>query len=154
MLSIFASKDYVLNKALVDYRVKKFAYACIQIVHHNRNQLRNQLLAAPVNSNTPATLLLDTIVFLLQPKLPWVCKIVGYFLERNAYPLMRDITLTGKESADSHPKSSLASLEYLLSLLSSHVGEKPCCCPRVDPNWSFSTQILTLPLLCNPSNTM
>ncbi|KAE8647029.1 E3 ubiquitin-protein ligase UPL6-like [Cucumis sativus] len=114
MLSIFASKDYVLNKALVDYRVKKFAYACIQIVHHNRNQLRNQLLAAPVNSNTPATLLLDTIVFLLQPKLPWVCKIVGYFLERNAYPLMRDITLTGKESADSHPKSSLASLEYLL----------------------------------------
>ena len=62
----------------------------------DRNQLRNQLLAAPVNSNTPATLLLDTIIFLLQPELPWVCKIVGYFLERNAYALIRDITLTGK----------------------------------------------------------
>lgn len=62
----------------------------------DRNQLRNQLLAAPVNPNTPATVLLDTIVFLLQPGLPWVCKIVGYFLERNAYALIRDITLTGK----------------------------------------------------------
>ncbi|CAK9328904.1 unnamed protein product [Citrullus colocynthis] len=147
MLSIFAGKDYLSNKALVDYRVKKFAYACIQTVHHNRNQLRNQLFAVPENNSTPATLLLDTIVFLLQPELPWVCKIVGYFLERNAYALIRDITLTGKESADSHPKSSVASLEHVLSLLSSHVGEKPCCCPRIDPNWSFSSQILTLPLL-------
>ncbi|KAG6575142.1 E3 ubiquitin-protein ligase UPL6, partial [Cucurbita argyrosperma subsp. sororia] len=147
VLSIFAGKDYLSNKALVDYRVKKFAYACIQTVYHNRNQLRNQLFAAPENSSTPATLLLDAIVFLLQPELPWVCKIVGYFLERNAYVLIRDITLAGKETEDLHPSSSVPSLERLLSLLSSHVGEKPCCCPRVDPNWSFSSQILTLPLL-------
>lgn len=58
--------------------------------------MRDQLFAAPENSNSPAILLLDAIVFLLQPELPWVCKIVGYFLERNAYALIRDITLTGK----------------------------------------------------------
>ncbi|XP_022138444.1 E3 ubiquitin-protein ligase UPL6 [Momordica charantia] len=147
VVSIFAGKDYFCNKALVDYRVKKLAYACIQTVHHNRHQSRDQLFAAPKNSNSSTTLLLDAVVILLQPKLPWVCKIVGYFLERNAYVLIRDIALTGKESTISHSNGSVPSLEHLLSLLSSHVGEKPCCCPRVDPNWSFSSQILTLPLL-------
>lgn len=35
-VSLFAGKDYSSNHALVDYRVKQLAYACIEAVHQNR----------------------------------------------------------------------------------------------------------------------
>jgi ubiquitin-protein ligase E3 C len=33
---------------------------------------------------------------LIDPKLPWACKVVGYLLQRNAFALFREIVLTGK----------------------------------------------------------
>ncbi|XP_039836699.1 E3 ubiquitin-protein ligase UPL6-like isoform X4 [Panicum virgatum] len=32
-------------------------------------------------------------------------------------------------------------------LVASHVGHHPCCCPVVDPRWSFSSQLLSIPFL-------
>ena len=35
-VSLFAGRDYSSNHALVDYRVKQLAYACVEAVHQNR----------------------------------------------------------------------------------------------------------------------
>ena len=35
-MSLFAGRDYSSNHALVDYRVKQLAYACVEAVHQNR----------------------------------------------------------------------------------------------------------------------
>lgn len=41
----------------------------------------------------------------------------------------------------------VSSLERLLMILISHVGHNSCTCPIIDPPWSFSSQILTIPFL-------
>jgi len=48
------------------------------------------------DSSLTATLLLEAVVLLIDPKLPWACKVVGYLLQRNAFALFREIVLTGK----------------------------------------------------------
>lgn len=148
ILSLFAGVDYSSSYALVDYRVKQLAYACIWAVHHNRYQLLNQLFLTSDKSSTSTILLLEAVVMLVDPKLPCSCKIVGYLLQRNTYNLLREIILTGKEITrlqDSVGK--ISSLESLLGLLICHVGQGSCVCPNIDPRWSFSSQILTIPLL-------
>jgi ubiquitin-protein ligase E3 C len=42
---------------------------------------------------------------------------------------------------------SASALEQVLMLVASHVGHHPCCCPAVDPRWSFSSQLLSIPFL-------
>ncbi|KAG2624796.1 hypothetical protein PVAP13_3KG174800 [Panicum virgatum] len=42
---------------------------------------------------------------------------------------------------------SASALEQVLMLVASHVGHHPCCCPVVDPRWSFSSQLLSIPFL-------
>jgi ubiquitin-protein ligase E3 C len=50
----------------------------------------------PEESSVSTTLLLEAVVLLIDPKLPWVCNIVGYLLQRKAFTLFREIALTGK----------------------------------------------------------
>ncbi|KAF2312706.1 hypothetical protein GH714_039704 [Hevea brasiliensis] len=148
IISLFGGVDYVTTHALVDYRVKQLAFYCIQAVYHNREQLKDQLLMTPWESSEPAVLLLEVVVFLIDQKLPWACKIVGYLLQRNAFTLFREIVLVGKENK--RPSSCIgkvSSLEHMLSMMISHIGQKPCICPHTDPQCSFSSQMLTIPFL-------
>lgn len=41
----------------------------------------------------------------------------------------------------------VSALEHVLACMISHVGQSPCICTNVDPQWSFSFQILTIPFL-------
>jgi hypothetical protein len=43
--------------------------------------------------------------------------------------------------------ASVLELEQVLMLVASHVGHHPCCCLKVDPRWSFSSQLLSIPFL-------
>lgn len=148
IVSLFAGTDYSSNHALVDYRVKQLAYACIRAVHMNRNQLKDKCLMSSEKSSSSTILLLEAIVMLIDPKLPWVCKIVGYLLQQNAYTMLREIILTWKENMNTHGSIGVvSSIERVLELLLSHVGQTPCICPDIDPRWSFSSQILTIPFL-------
>ncbi|XP_057959070.1 E3 ubiquitin-protein ligase UPL6 isoform X2 [Malania oleifera] len=148
IVSIFAGVDYSHKQALVDYRVKQLAYDCIQAVHQNRDKLKDQLLMTFDQSNTPTVILLEAVVLLVDSKLPWVCKIVGYLLQRNVFSLLRDIVLTAKGSVKTYQSIVKdSSLERVLALLICHVGQKPCICPSIDLRWSFSSQILTVPFL-------
>ncbi|XP_023910665.2 E3 ubiquitin-protein ligase UPL6 [Quercus suber] len=147
-VSLFAGRDYSSNHALVDYRVKQLAYACVEAVHQNRNQLKEQLLMKPEESSVSMTLLLEAVVSLIDPKLPWVCNIVGYLLQRKTFSLFREIALTWKESTKTAASNGkVSSLEHVLALVIPHIGRKPCTCPNIDPQWSFSSQILTIPFL-------
>ncbi|XP_062178168.1 E3 ubiquitin-protein ligase UPL6 isoform X2 [Alnus glutinosa] len=147
-VSLFAGRDYSSNHALVDYRVKQLAYACIQAVHQNRNQLKEQILMTSKESSTSTTLLLETVVILIDLKLPWACNIVGYLLQSNTFTLFREIALTWKENIKTGASTGIvSSLERVLALIIPHIGQKPCTCTNVDPRWSFSSQILTIPFL-------
>ncbi|KAH9683973.1 E3 ubiquitin-protein ligase UPL6 [Citrus sinensis] len=148
VVGLFAGIDYSSKRALVDFRVKKFAFACIQAVHQNRKELKDQLFVTPEESNTPPTLLLEAVVLLIDSRLPWTCKVVSYLLERNVFTLLRELIVTGKESMEIHSSyGRISSLERVLTLIIPHIGQKPCICPNIDPRWSFFSQILTIPFL-------
>lgn len=68
----------------------------LSILLLDRNQLKDQLFASPQECTVPTTLLLETVVLLIDHKLPWVCKTVSYLLERKAFTLFREIILTGR----------------------------------------------------------
>ena len=71
--------------------------SCLYISLLTRNQLKDQqLLLTPKESNASAIPLLEIIVRLIDLKLPWSCKIVGYFSQNNGFVLLRQIILTGK----------------------------------------------------------
>ncbi|KAA8531179.1 hypothetical protein F0562_005907 [Nyssa sinensis] len=147
IVSLFAGVDYSSKHGLADYRVKQVVYACIDAVYQNRNQLKDQLMASE-KSRTSIILLLEAVVMLIDPKLPWACKIVGYLLQRNTYTSLREIVLSWKESIKFRGSvGEVSSLECLLALIISHIGQRPCICPNTDPRWSFLSQILTIPFL-------
>lgn len=148
MASLFAGVDYDSKHTLAGYRVKQFTYACISAVYQNRNKLKDQLFLGSDNYSAATVILLEAVRMLIDPGLPWSCKTVGYLLQRNAYSLFRDIILAGKENAKYQNSSRKpSSLEIVLSLTISHIGERSCICPNIDPRWSFSSQILTIPFL-------
>ncbi|PKI75333.1 hypothetical protein CRG98_004269, partial [Punica granatum] len=148
LVSLFAGMDYSSKKALVDYRVKQLAYTCIQAVCKNRDKLRKQPSLLFSGSSQPMVLLLEAAALLIEPNLPWVCKTVGYLLQRNILADFREIILILQESTRTASCSEfLSSLERLLGLMIPHTGQMPCSCPSVDLQWSFSSQLLTVPFL-------
>ncbi|KAF5941575.1 hypothetical protein HYC85_019217 [Camellia sinensis] len=148
ILSLFAGVDYSSKYAVVNYRVKQLAYACIRAVHQDRNQLKDQLFMTSDKSSTLTILLLEAVIMLIDPGLPWSCMIVGYLLQRNTYSLLREIVLTGKESIKFQDSvGKISSLESILSLMIPHVGQRSCVCANIDPRWSFASRIFTIPFL-------
>nr|KAJ0198793.1 hypothetical protein LSAT_V11C600309760 [Lactuca sativa] len=187
-MSIFGGSHYSSDHALVNYRVKKLAYVCIQATHHNRfascvisrllqggtstrsqslvyakdvnallmlntqnsprmlHQLKDQLLSTSLDSNTPTSILLKAAAFLIDPKLPWSCKIASYRLQQNIYKFSGRLLL--QESLNSESRiGSVSLMERVLDLVVTHIGQGYCVCPDIDLQWSFSSQILTIPFL-------
>ncbi|KAK6913647.1 HECT domain [Dillenia turbinata] len=147
VLSLFAGSDYAANHALIEYRVKRFVLSCIQAVYHARNQLKDQMFMASEQSGASTVILLDAVTILIDPKLPWICKVVG-FMQRSTFALLREVVLTVKASMKTKVSTGQVSpLERVFVLLVCHISEKSCTCPSIDLRWSFSSQILTIPLL-------
>ncbi|XWS38900.1 hypothetical protein CRYUN_Cryun18bG0002900 [Craigia yunnanensis] len=96
VVGLFAGMGYSSNHSLVAYRLKRLSFACIQAIHQNRNQLKDQLLMIPEESSASTAILLQALVLLLDPKLPWACKTVGYLMQRNVFSLFREVVLTVK----------------------------------------------------------
>ncbi|KAL2960386.1 hypothetical protein AAZX31_17G036600 [Glycine max] len=119
VVKLFAGVDYSSTRALVNYRVKLFVQACICALHQNRNQLKDQLLLTPEELNVSAIPLLEVLVLLIDPKLPWSCNLVQYLIQNNGVGLLREIVLTGK----------------------------PCICSHINPRYSSASQIITIPFL-------
>ncbi|KAK9019919.1 hypothetical protein V6N11_054424 [Hibiscus sabdariffa] len=147
-VGLFAGMDDTPNHSLVAYRLKRFSFACIQAIHQNRNQLKDQLLMTLEESSASTTILLQALLLLLDPKLPWACKAVGYLMQRNVFSLFREVILTVKANINARGSfGKISALERVLALVISHVGQSPCICLNVDSQWSFSSQILTIPFI-------
>ncbi|XP_022723159.1 E3 ubiquitin-protein ligase UPL6-like isoform X5 [Durio zibethinus] len=147
-LGLFVGVDHSLNHSSVAYRLKRLSFSCIQAIHQNRNQLKDQLLMTPEESSASTTTLLQALVLLLDPKLPWACKTVGYLMQRNVFSLFREVILTVKENINARGSfGKLYALERVLVLMISHVGQSPCICSNVDSRRSFLSQIVTIPFL-------
>ncbi|ESQ48207.1 hypothetical protein EUTSA_v10019984mg [Eutrema salsugineum] len=148
IVSLFSGLDYSSEHSLVDFRVKKLAFTCIEAVHQNRNRLRDQLLVTSEEASISTAILMDAMSLMLDIKLPWVCEIVSYLQKRNIFKMVREIVITAKESPGGQIMTGgIRSLEKVLILVVPHVGRQPCCCSAVDPRWSFSSMILTIPLI-------
>ncbi|MFS7962547.1 hypothetical protein Hanom_Chr08g00727941 [Helianthus anomalus] len=148
ILNLVGGSDYLSKRALVDYRVKSLAYACIGAVHHNRYQFKDELLSTSLDSGSSLNILLKAAALLIDPKLPWSCKIVSYLLQQNVYRIFRDVVITGKERLNSEGRVGKVSLmETLLVLVIAHTGQGHCVCPKIDLQWSFTSQVLSIPFV-------
>ncbi|KAJ6844211.1 E3 ubiquitin-protein ligase UPL6 isoform X1 [Iris pallida] len=148
IISLLAGTDYASKHSLVVTRVKRLAYFCLQAVHQNRERLKGQILMPSKYSSMPTITLLETVVALINPDLPWVCKVVDHLLQRKAFSMLRGIFLTGLHNMKT-PEScgSVNSFERVVILISSHTGQHPCSCSSVDLLYSFSSQLLSVPFL-------
>lgn len=148
ILKLFGGSDYSSKHALVSYRVKRLASACIEAVHHNRYKFKDQLLSTSLDSGSSINILLKATTLLIDPKLSWSCKIVSYLLQQNIYRIFREIVIAGKENLKSEGHvGKVFSLEAVLALIIAHTGQGRCVCPDVDLQRSFASQILTIPFV-------
>ncbi|KAL8481260.1 hypothetical protein ACS0TY_027692 [Phlomoides rotata] len=146
VVSLFAGADYLSKRGLVEYKIKSLTYACICAVYENRDQLKDQLFWAAEKSNQSANVLLETIILLIDPRLPWACNTRCYLSERNMYSMFREVILLEKKNIQGS-SGIISSLERLLALIISHVDQATCTCSSNDPRKSVSSQILVIPFL-------
>ncbi|XP_062230824.1 E3 ubiquitin-protein ligase UPL6-like isoform X2 [Phragmites australis] len=147
IVTLFAGVNDSSLQPLVAHRVKKLTLICVQAVYQKRHDWGSQLLTAPGSTSVPSVSLLETVACLINPKLPWNCKVVGYLQWRKIYCLFRGIIISVPQNArNMEHLDSASALEQVLMLVASHVGHHPCC-PIVDPRWSFSSQLLSIPSL-------
>ncbi|GLT31999.1 hypothetical protein SLA2020_066960 [Shorea laevis] len=150
VVSLFAGTNYSLNRASAEYRVQQLAFACVQAIHQNRNNLKDQLLTTSEESTLPTTILLQALLLLIDPERPWACEVVDYLIQRNLLTLVREIILAVKASTKSHSSHGKKSLvEDVLTRIASHISQKLVTPRDTGTKWSrcFSSQILTVPFL-------
>ncbi|XP_048570079.1 E3 ubiquitin-protein ligase UPL6 [Triticum urartu] len=147
VVSLFAGVDYSSVEPVVIHRVKRLALICVHAVHQKRYDWNNQLLMSVQSTSMPFVQLLETVACLINPKLPWNCKVVGYLQQKKIYCLFRGIISAVPQNARNMEHCDISALEQVLMLTASHVGDNQCCCPAVDPRWSFSSQLLSIPFL-------
>ncbi|KAL6519741.1 E3 ubiquitin-protein ligase upl6 [Orobanche minor] len=144
--SLFAGMDYSFQRGLVEYRIKRLAYACIHAIYENRNQLKDQLFLSPEKSNRSANVLLEAVILLIDLRLPWACNTLCYLTQKNMYSMFRELILMGKKNFEGSTEI-ISSLGHIISLSVSHAEQASCTCLNGDTRWSFSSQILGIPFL-------
>jgi hypothetical protein len=60
----------------------------------DRHDWSGQLLTASGSTSVPFFSLLETVACLINPKLPWNCKVVGYLQRQKIYCLFRGIIIS------------------------------------------------------------
>lgn len=145
IVSLLAGMNYMEKHSVVEGRVKKLAYCCLNAVHHNRDHLKSHLLMPSKYSSMP-TIMLDTISAIINPDLPWVCKVVDYLLHRKVFVMLRGILLAGLHNVKTPEAcADVSAFEHVLVLISSHSTQHHCNCSSIDLPWSFSSHLLSIP---------
>lgn len=137
ILRVLADHSKHPKDSVVLSRVKKLALICVHGAHRKRYEWDTGLAFVKA---------LHILAWMIDPGFSWNCEVVGYLQENKIYILFREIICALPKNALEHHDGS-SPLEHVLLRLASHVGSNPCNCPTVDPRWSFSTQILSVPLV-------
>lgn len=61
------------------------------LLYFDRYDWNNQLLMSVQSTSMPFVQLLEAVACLINPKLPWNCKVVGYLQQKKIYCLFRGI---------------------------------------------------------------
>ena len=80
LLDIFTNGDYHCssNQAIIQYRVKRFAFCCLQAVHQNIELLT----PSGKSTDSPGLLLLQIVISLIDSTLPWAGNTMDYISQR------------------------------------------------------------------------
>ncbi|GKV29512.1 hypothetical protein SLEP1_g38438 [Rubroshorea leprosula] len=116
----------------------------------DRNNLRDQLLTTSEASGLPTTILLQTVLLLIDPERPGTSKVIDYLIQRNLLTVLREIILAVKASRKGHSSHGKKSLvEDVLSRIAFRIPQKLVTPGDIGTKWSrcFSSQILTVPFL-------
>ncbi|KAF3334530.1 E3 ubiquitin-protein ligase UPL6-like isoform X1 [Carex littledalei] len=149
IVNLFSGSDYLSNRAIVEHRLKKLTFVCLQAVYQNRTRWKGQLLMQSNYSSMPAIVLLETVCCLVNNDLPWASEVMRSLHTKKVFSLLRGIILEGLEDV-MHPASNAgvnSSLEQVLIQISLHFTGDLCCCTIVDTSTSFYSQILSVPFL-------
>jgi hypothetical protein len=78
-----------------------------------------------------------------------ICLVITLTLFWSSYRLLHVVFLNNVQENTKSDNSirNASPLERILALMISHIGQHPCICPNINPQWSFSSQMLTIPLL-------
>ncbi|THU67840.1 hypothetical protein C4D60_Mb05t28930 [Musa balbisiana] len=141
VVTLFAGLDYPLKRSLVDLRVKKLAYACLQAIFHNRRY--RALSSGSGKLDLPACKRREH-----RCKQSPVVKFLTQIVAVENISCKKKKGIESKQDVKSPElRVSASALEHVLISLVSHVGQQPCHCSNADPRWSFSLQILSIPFL-------
>eukprot|EP00250_Pteridium_aquilinum_P021803 c25229_g2_i1 orf=816-2942(+) len=147
LVALFNSSRSPPSSSLVEHRVKKLCFLCLQTVHHYRESLKEQLLLPAAEWSLPdnvAGLLLQALLTLTDTRVPWVAVVIEFLLEKKLFLFLRDLLQTVSSSDGAHSHASCLE-QALVSLTLTHLekGQSVSSLTR----WSFTTQILSFPLV-------
>nr|XP_051208650.1 E3 ubiquitin-protein ligase UPL6-like [Lolium perenne] len=143
LVSLFAGVDSSRVKSVVVYRLRKLAFICLHALHEKRfDWASSEIKPIPFHQ------LLEFAVCLMNPNFQWSCEIVEYLQMKKVNCFFRGVIAALLQS-ERHTKylDCSSALSKILTLVASHVGNYSCHCSSVDPRWSFSSQILSIPSL-------
>ncbi|KAH9311826.1 hypothetical protein KI387_026861, partial [Taxus chinensis] len=149
ILDIFEDGDQFFDRVIVKYRVKCFVLCCLQALHRNREQFKSQLSSPPGSSDSPALLLLETVVILTDSSFPWAGNTLDYVLEKYTFGHFRELILT---VSDQGPQTSISGagvshLECVLTKLASQCTQMYYTGHKCPMKLNFPAQIMSIPFL-------
>ncbi|KAF8394715.1 hypothetical protein HHK36_020932 [Tetracentron sinense] len=151
IVSLFAGMDYSSKHAVVENRVKKLAFACIQAIQQNRSQaamgLQDSWLSLPKKHIFPLKRYCSYWEGNAAVAKGWVGQAAIAGGNAGLGWECREMAVIGQSLKARDYNRHASSLEHALILIISHIGQRPCICPNIDPRWSFSSQVLTIPFL-------
>lgn len=145
ILDIFTNGDISSDQAIIQYRIKKFVICCLQAVHQNREQFKFGPSTLSGSADLPVLLLLETVIVLTDPALPWSGSTMDYILRTYTFCHFRELILTVQGIQTNIPGSGVFYLECLLTRLALSSAQKLYTAHNM--HLSFPIQILSIPFL-------
>lgn len=146
LVTIFDNNS--LSSSIVEHRVKRLCFLCLQAVHYYRESFKEELLLPATEWSSPdnvAGLLLQTILTLTDTRVPWVGVVIEFLFEKKLFLFLRDLLQTVQSRLDgSHSQASYLE-QALVSLTLTHLEKGQSVSTLT--SWSFTTQILSFPLV-------
>lgn len=148
LVALFGSSDSFLSGNIVELRIKKLSFLCLQAVHYYRESLKEKLLEpAPQWSSLDNVtgLLLKTILTLTDNHAPWFGAVTEFLYGKKLFVFLRDLLQTVQSSPHGLHGHTSCLEQALVSLTLRHVEKRQSNISL--ESWSFTTQILSFPLL-------
>ncbi|MCO5608977.1 hypothetical protein L7F22_063196 [Adiantum nelumboides] len=148
LVALFSASDSLSSVTIVQLRIKKLCFLCLQAVHYYREYFREKLLEPVTQWSSPdnvVILLLQTVLTLTGKDAPWTGVVIDFLYKRKLFSFLRDLLQTVQSIPHGHYVHTSCLEQTLVSLTLRHVEEGHSGSNL--ESWSFTTQILSFPLI-------